>query len=371
MAPAHLAPDDRDCSEESLIESASADRAPRSKKRVFWPKLGRAIKTAAISTGRGTAWLAKTGYKNRHHVPAVLNGAVGDRLADGPLGIRLRFRRNGLDATPASLLTELREGNGHAVVFVHGLMADESCWQTPFGDDEGMGPRLARELGATPLYIRYNSGCRVSENGRALSRLLEELVQHHGPHIERLTLIGHSMGGLVVRSACHYATEQESSWTSKLVSVVLLGTPHHGSYVEQLAHTTADVLRRLTPQTRLLARVMDLRSGGIKDLRHGALVDEDWQDWQRPNVNTRSRRRRTEVPLLEGVAYHFVAGTLAADPSSAWATWFGDGLVARPSATAAQVTAHVFPKTSHMGLMSREHIHEQVTAALRGALLPR
>ena len=333
--------------------------------RQVWRGLSRALRRAAVSTGRASAWLAKAGYHNRHYLPALVNGAVGDKLRDhdGALSIRMSFRREGRDVSPASLGQTLRSGHGHAVVFVHGLMADEVYWREPLGGYEGMGPALARDAGITPLYLRYNSGLHISENGRQLARILEELIEAHGRDIEMLTLVGHSMGGLVVRSAGHYGALEQHSWQSHLKSVVLLGTPNDGSYVEQAAHLVTRILGALTVHTRVIARVADERSAGIKDLRLGILIDEDWQGI---NAHRLQRHERTQVSLLPRVDYHVVAGTLSAERSSLLATWFGDGLIGCRSAHGSHVQVRVFTQTGHLGLISRPEVHAHVAQAIGG-----
>lgn len=350
--------------ETALLQTQPSETDDRARRRTFWRGVARALKHAAISTGKGSAWLARTGYDNRHYVPAVVNGAVGDKLArrDGALAIRMSFRVRGRDVSPGALGQTLRDGNGHAVVFVHGLMANEVYWQEPFGDHDGMGPALAHAVGVTPLYVRYNSGAHISENGRDLAALLERLIDEHGDHIDRLTLVGHSMGGLVIRSAGHYGDADDHRWRRQLRSVVLLGAPNEGAYLEQIAHLTTRVLASISTHTRMIASVINERSAGIKDLRLGVLVDEDWQ---RDDDRPLRRAERTDVPPLPGVDYHVVAGTLTANHRSLIATWFGDGLVGRRSALGDHVRVRVFPRTGHLALVSRPDVQEHVAAAIR------
>ncbi len=266
---------------ERLVDEAGVDAS-----KSFWRGFGNALKKAAIATGRGTAWLAKAGYEHRNYVPAVINGAIGDKLAESGdrLAIRMSFRQGGRDVA----IDELGDLSGHVGVFVHGLMADDAYWTRPFGGAVGLGPMLAREHGVAPLYIRYNSGLHISQNGFALAQLLEQLVDGH-PGIERLTLCGHSMGGLVSRSAGHYGSVEGHRWTRVLDSVVLLGAPNDGAYLERAAHLSTWVLETIpTLTTNIIARAINGRSDGIKDLRLGLLVREDWQ---RPDAASQTRAR--------------------------------------------------------------------------------
>ncbi len=352
-------------SQTSLVEQR-VDAAGTDARASFWRSFGSALKKAAVATGRGTAWLARTGYDNRNYVPAVINGAVGDRLVEvgDALAIRMSFRDGGRDVRA----DELADLSGHVAVFVHGLMADDAYWSRPFGDYEGFGPVLARERGLTPLYVRYNSGLHISENGVALARILEDLVGAH-PDIDRVTLVGHSMGGLVVRSAGHYGQTGGHAWTRAVDSAVLLGAPNDGAYMEQAAHLSAWVLEAIpTLATNLIARAINGRSDGIKDLRLGLLVHDDWQ---RPDAARMKLRDRTPVPLMPGVHYHVALGTLTETEDSILATYFGDGLVGANSAVAARhaggaasIRWRVFTKTAHLALVARPEVQAFVSDAL-------
>ena len=82
-------------------------------------------------------------------------------------------------------------------VFVHGLFETEHAWRY------GGGPRYGDRLpGWTPVYVRYNSGRHISENGRSLAERARR-ARARSDEVEEIALVGHSMGGLVARSACH------------------------------------------------------------------------------------------------------------------------------------------------------------------------
>ncbi|MEZ4750856.1 MAG: alpha/beta hydrolase [Bdellovibrionota bacterium] len=86
----------------------------------------------------------------------------------------------------------------------HGLMADEAIWK-------GFAPKLSKRYSV--LHIRYNTGRHISENGKSFCALMNELVRRHSPR--KIVLIGHSMGGLVIRSACHYGKLQAVAGSKK------------------------------------------------------------------------------------------------------------------------------------------------------------
>jgi hypothetical protein len=353
----------------------------------------------------------RSGKAHQHFFLPVLNGALGDQLAAryDPRAIRMSFRRGGHDVAVADL--RLTEPHQKTVVFVHGLMGDELIWQTGFQDPPGSrryGPRLAEEAHVRALYVRFNSGLHLSENGRELSRLLTELVDTYPDAIGELVLVGHSMGGLIIRSAGYYAsldgslktkneelkTDDEelipeidqsvsplpsdssssfliknASWLAHLRSVFLLGTPNDGSWLEQNSHFTARLLHRINLfPTRFLSKALNQRSNGIKDLRYSILVDEDWQDAHADDLTP----PRTAVPPLPGVQYHILMGAwLRATRPSALRDYFGDGLVGQGSArghgtfgdeaalpTGAGVRTAVFSQQHHGGLLTHPEVFQ-------------
>lgn len=312
----------------------------------------------------------------------IADAAIG--LVNGAIGDHLHARGNGLDLGMA-----LRAGDGYVgtdrpldlpgatprvAVFVHGLGTTEWSWfleGLAYHGDAGasFGTLLARDLGYTPIYVRYNSGRHVSENGRLLAERLEQLVTTYPRAIEDLLLVGHSMGGLVLRSAGHYAREAQMSWPAKVRRVFCLGSPHHGAPLEKLGHLAAAVLGAIdTPGTRIPARILQGRSAGIKDLRHGFLVDDDWIG-QDPDALREAGAR--EIPLLEHVAYHFVSATVTDDPEHPVGRLIGDLLVQVPSAHGTRCRHEKFPidVRHHGGVLHHQlQNHPAVYAQLRAAL---
>jgi pimeloyl-ACP methyl ester carboxylesterase len=187
---------------------------------------------------------------------------------------------------------------------------------------------LAAALGYTPVYLRYNSGLHTSQNGRELSVLLEKLLAQWPTPIEELTVVGHSMGGLLARSAVHYAKQESLRWPERLKRIVFLGTPHHGALLER-AGNWVDTVLGSTPYTAPFATLGRLRSAGITDLRYGYLLDEDWQGHDRFHPKPDDRQI---VPLPDGIECYTVAATMAGEQSKLANRLIGDGLVPLPSA---------------------------------------
>ena len=189
----------------------------------------------------------------------------------------------------------------YIVVFLHGLMETEHAWR--LGGEEPYGARLKRDVEATPVEVRYNTGRHVSENGRSLADELEALIEAWPAEVDRIALVGHSMGGLVARSACHQAAERGDAWVRKVRHVVSLGTPHMGAPLEEAVHVAAAGLTAL-PETRPFGNFLRRRSAGIRDLRRGSLVDEDWHGRDPDALRAAACK---EIPLLDGATHCFVA----------------------------------------------------------------
>jgi pimeloyl-ACP methyl ester carboxylesterase len=177
--------------------------------------------------------------------------------------------------------------------------------------------------------LRYNTGLPIAENGRRLSALLEDLAENWPVAIEHLALVGHSMGGLVIRSAAHVAAEHGYRWPELVDTTIALGTPHMGAPLEQAVHFAAHALS-VFPESRPVGAVIDTRSVGIKDLRRGTLVEADWTD---RDLDALTPGNHTHVPLLDGARHFVVLATLSRNPSGRVADLLGDLLVPPRSAT--------------------------------------
>jgi hypothetical protein len=251
----------------------------------------------------------------RAALQAALNGVLGDHLdaTANPLATPMTLRHGGqpLPLQPGALQARLPAAQPAIALLLHGLCMDDRAWPP------AVHTWLA-EAGFTPLALRYNSGRAIARNGAELARLLEALQAAWPVPPTRLVLLGHSMGGLVARSALHQAQQQGLAWPGLVTDLFFLGTPHHGAPLEKLGHV-ADRVLAATPYAAPFARLGRLRSAGITDLRHGRLLDG----------------ADAPVPLPQGVRCHAVAGQLgeSADVGVAMhRRLVGDGLVTVASA---------------------------------------
>jgi hypothetical protein len=308
-------------------------------------------------------------FPEREALVAALNGVLGDHLAetDNPLAVTMRLRRAGapLELRREALLAAVPRATGKIVVLVHGSSMNDLQW-TRQGHDHGAA--LERDLGYTAVYLHYNSGLHVSTNGRAFANLLEALCAAWPVPIEELLLLSHSMGGLVCRSAHLAAAGAGHRWPSLPARMIFLGTPHHGAPLER-GGNWVDKILGLTPYSRPLARLGQIRSAGVTDLRFGSVRDEDWAARDRFEHGGDPRR---PAPLPEGVACYAIAGTTAAAPGDALP---GDTLVPLDSALGRHARPEMtlaFPEerrwvgfgVKHLELLSRPEVY----AVLRGWL---
>jgi pimeloyl-ACP methyl ester carboxylesterase len=313
--------------------------------------------------GASVAWLA------------ALNGAVGDHLeaSANPLAITLGLCRDGraLDPDSRELRSALEASGGTLVLFAHGLGMSDLRWHEP--GSKGFGARLEQEGIGLALQIRYNSGRRIPANGRDLSRLLQQVHEAHPDALRRLVLVGHSMGGLVCRSACEHARRHRSNWASVLDEVICLGTPHFGAPLERFGDSLSALLAA-TPWTRSLAAVAEARSAGVKDLRHGwsSDLDRGANALQRPGATAQG------LPFDGRVNWRLVAASLSTQADGQRAHLIGDGLVPVPSALGQHPTRgrslhvpashrRVFTRLGHMDLLTHPDVYAQIREWIGGS----
>ena len=272
---------------------------------------------------------ASNSSPRREALIAALNGVLGDHLAatDNPLAVRMELLLDGVPVERA----EKPHGN-RLLVLVHGLCMHAGQWRRN-GHDHG--EMLAEQFQLTPIYLNYNSGLPIAHNGAELSRQLQALLER-SPQVEQLHLLGHSMGGLLLRSACHHAELTGASWPKVLRSLGFLGSPHHGAPMERGGYLI-DRLLGASPYLKPFARLGEARSAGITDLRHGRI---------HADVESRSPPLPTGVPTLA------VAASTGSDGSSLRERLLGDGLV--PVASA--LGRHEQPELSLKFDEDRQHI---------------
>ncbi len=314
---------------------------------------GRGIGVAA-GLARPGEWRPITGNPTGAVITGAINGLVGDHMValDNDLAVpmalytsTLEDEHDALPADPEELRAAVADHPerdlGRLVLFVHGLGETEHAWRL-YGEasaGEGYAERVASATGATPLLLRYNSGLPIADNGAALSLLLTDLWNRWPAEVHRLDLVGHSMGGLLLRYACHHAVETGQPWVATVRRMVYLGSPHRGA---PLAHRVDQLASGLSRWSRSATwgHFLDRRSAGIRDLVAGV--------------------SDAEVPLLAHASHHAVAACVTSSEHHPLADALGDLLV--PVDSAGGAIADVQPLTSahHFHLLNDPDVHDHL-----------
>lgn len=328
-----------------------------------------------LASLRGTATPAESAHLGRSAVLAALNGVFGDHLAatGNPLALPMDFRAAGqsLVLRRTALAAALPQATPQVLVLIHGLCMNDAQW---LRDGHHHGERLAQALGYTPVHLRYNTGLSVAANGRLLARRMEQLLAAWPVPVQRLAVVGHSMGGLVARSAIHHAVDSRGTalaWPQRLDDLICVGTPHLGAPLERAGHGVDRLLEAL-PFAAPLARIGKARSAGITDLRDGRLTA--------PRGAARGSAIPATVPLPQRTRCYALAGTLGATLGSVGGPvtdqLLGDGLVTVSSALGQHADparcldfppAHrvVVPDTGHLDLLSSPVVEAHLLRWLR------
>ena len=299
---------------------------------------------------------------------AALNGILGSDLEadESALALEMTLRHGGRDVSVTELAQLLPETTPKVAVFVHGLCESEHSWRL-FREANGgqtYASRLRDDLGYTPVHVRCNTGLHVSDNGSRLAALLEAVVEDWPVEISEIALIGHSMGGLISRSACHQGYVRGDRWVARVRHVFCLGTPHMGAPAEKAVNAAGWALGKLG-ETRPIARILEMRSAGIKDLRYGSLVEDDWRDCE-PDALLDDRC--TDVPLLAG-ANHYVISAAIGPEKGPLGRMLGDLLVRQASASGHHKkrriafemgNGHHLPGLNHFQLLNHPAVYEQM-----------
>lgn len=344
--------------------------------RVTGSALGTTVGLGAMVAGGRSELFSQSRLGSR--VQAAINATWGDELEQRRNELRIEMGLRNSEGSPvpltaADLTASFPSAKPKVVVLVHGLGRTEGCWQGKGSDGPvGLVDRLAADPSVTPVLVRYNSGRHVSENGAELARLLDQLWRSWPTPIEEMALVGHSMGGLVIRSACHVGQAAQYGWVDTVDKVVTVATPHLGAPLEKAANVVSWGLR-VAPESRSLADFLDARSAGIKDLRFGAIVEDDWRGAEPDALlhNTVSN-----VPPLEGADHHFVAAVFTSDPTHPVGALLGDLMVRAASGTGRgrrrQIEAtdvRVLGGRRHFDLLHDPEVLDQVLAWLTTSTL--
>ena len=346
----------------------------------FFQKLKKIVQRVGIFASKTHATVVnipntrfyKKSRRIAHQSVSALNGAIGDSLHTTPLGIGMGFYAHEqallIDKESLTVHFATQPATPKIALLIHGLTHNETAWD--MADQTNYGLLLQKDFGYTPLFLRYNTGLHISDNGKMLADMLEALVQSYPTNIEEICVVAHSMGGLITHSACHYAQANNLGWTQKVRYIFLLGSPHLGSFLEKFANVTTNILQVIpTISTRTVGKVLNWRSAGIKDLRFGYLTEDDWKDLPPDRLLL---NKKTPPKKLSGVLYYVISGRLTQAEKHWVHQLFGDILVRTSSATAsssnpnefnfAPENHYEFGKTNHFKLTKMPEVYAKIKA---------
>ena len=118
---------------------------------------------------------------------------------------------------------------------------------------------------------------------------------------------------------------------------------------------------RSTTATRVVRDLLNTRSAGVKDLRFGNLVDQDWLDYHPDEL---MRNRRVPIPWLATARHYRIVGHALAAAGT-----LGDGIVrpdsaaglargSQPGAPGSEV--QVMPGLNHFNLARHPAVYEHI-----------
>jgi pimeloyl-ACP methyl ester carboxylesterase len=340
--------------------------------RLAGSAMGAAVGRGAKIAGAGESSISRSARGSRFQ--ATMNATWGDELEQRGNELRIEMGVRARDGTPIQLtpdgvLAAFPRITPRLVVLVHGLGQTEACWlEKGIHGPPGLADRLDGES-LTPVLVRYNTGRHISDNGAGLARLLEQLTMSWPVPIESIALVGNSMGGLVIRSACQVGTDARSRWMGAVDKVVTIASPHLGAPLEKTANLVSWALR-IRPETRPLADFLDGRSVGIKDLRFGAIVESDWDD---AGIDALLTDKVGSLPALDSVDHHFVAAVVTSDPAHPLGAVLGDLMVRAGSGTGRgrrrridATEVRVLGGRKHSGLLHDFEVQNQVLDWMSG-----
>lgn len=314
---------------------------------------------------------------------SIVNGVVGNTFEKKKSGFSIPMEFFGgeksLVLTKTALAQMKLPQTGKISIFTHGSCASQTSWRFKDNPSKNYGLLLQKDAGFTPFFVRYNSGLHISTNGKRFSDLLEKLVRCYPTRVTDIVLIGHSMGGLIYRSACHYGEKEKKKWVNLTRKIFYLGSPHLGTHFEKFGKLTTTILDKIPSRhTRWLARFIDLRSDGIKDMRHGYITDDDWQHDHAEKLFYLHQNR---TPLLKSADHYQICSTLSKKADSKMGRFFGDGLVHPGSGTGQGLFSgsaipflknhcKIFPGLSHHNLQKSPRVYRQIRAWCEGRNQP-
>lgn len=149
------------------------------------------------------------------------------------------------------------------VVFVHGLNGNaRSTWMHNPNDNKTLWPNwIGEEVGCSVWVAGYcaapsgwtDTAMHLAELGEAFFAALQAQPEFQG---QRIVLIGHSLGGLVIKSGMTQAktlgVPLRLSLLDQIAGVVFIGTPHQGACLASIADNLRLLFKTNAPVTNMV-----------------------------------------------------------------------------------------------------------------------
>lgn len=294
--------------------------------------------------------------KRRNQWLSILNGLIGDHLiaTENPLAMGMTWHHENQRITPQEAARICKEKNGQPLFLIHGLCMNDQLWNRG-GHDHGEALKEGNQF--IPIYIRYNTGLPIYQNGQQLAQMFKAFREALPEKIECHVLC-HSMGGLVMRSALYHGEVLKQVWLKYLQKIIFLGTPHQGAVLEKTGNLI-DYLISINPYSAPFLKLTHLRSHGIKNLRHGTVTENHLSIQLPSNIK----------------CYAFAAQTGDDASHQLQQSLIGDGLVSIDSALGrhkdSKKVIHfsankqfIFNQINHMDLLSNHAVYSQIETIL-------
>jgi pimeloyl-ACP methyl ester carboxylesterase len=283
--------------------------------------------------------------------------------------IKMSFRAIDKDISIEEAHREFKNsGLEKVILFIPGLFTDEKLWldrTIKIDERQVVSSGIAddyKKRGYFPIFIRFNHGKHISDNGKELLVLLNEFIKLE-PTI-KFNVIAYSIGCLILRSTLYYAREAAIDIGSKnFGKVIFISSPDGGSYLEKSGFWATVIMERAPNIAFMLLGIIgNLRSDAIKDLSHGVIREEDWNSF-----NYLSRYWKSHYfGELENIDCYQLYSSFGED-GSPFQEWLGDGIVELPSLTI--LTENVFLRKDRKELRSTNIVGNNHFTILASGLL--
>ena len=253
----------------------------------------------------------------------VINSIIGGTLKND---MESTFVLNNDEVSANSVYDDfLASGLKQAILFIPGLFCDEKVWIDKEKKEKKIG--IASELrrkGYYPIYLRFNPGLNIYQNGQNLSNLLNNLYEVD-PNFS-YNIVSYSQGGLFLRSALYYIESSKNNWKQNVQKAISIACPNAGSYIEKAGVRLVNFLNTVPMfGAQLFTLISNMRSDAMKDLSYGIIRKEDSQNL----TSFLKGEKKLYFGELDDVDCYQIYSLFTEKKHLKY--WFGDGAVEKSS----------------------------------------